>query len=56
MPGKNAAEHVQKAATLAVEKGGDGLTEERREIFYEGLELIAANLKSASRDGLDTKK
>lgn len=54
--GKNAAEHVQRAASLAVEKGGEGLNEERREIFYEGLELIAANLKSASRDGLDTKK
>ena len=47
-----AAEKVQKAAARAVEMGGSGLSEERREIFYEVLESIALNLKKVSQDGL----
>lgn len=54
--GKTAAEHVQSLAAKAVEAGGKGLTPERREIFYEALEHIAANLKSISEQGLDGGK
>ena len=53
--GKHAAEQVQGAAARAVEMGGDGLTDERREVFYSGLERIAANLKIVSENGLNKK-
>ena len=48
-----AAEKVQKAAVRAVEKGGNGLSEEQRENFYEVLENIASNLKQVSQSGLE---
>lgn len=51
--GKKAAEQVQKAAVKAVEMGGNGLTEQHRNLFYEGLELVAANLRTLSEQGLD---
>ena len=43
--GKSAAEQVQKAVISAVEMGGDGLSEENRDIFYNSLERISNNLK-----------
>ncbi len=46
--GRLAAEQVQKAASRAVEMGGDGLTDERRDIFYQVLEHIADNLQIAA--------
>ncbi len=53
--GKAAAEHVQALAAKAAEAGGKGLTSERREMFYEALEHIAANLKAVSEEGLEGK-
>lgn len=50
--GKQAAEHVQSRAALAVELAGAGMTQEEREIFYRCLEKIAVNLQAISRDGL----
>ena len=50
--GKSAAEHIERRATLAVESGGRGLGEERREVLYEGLELIVENLRSVCEQGL----
>lgn len=53
--GRKAAQQVQKAVVKAVEMGGDGLTEQHRELFYEGLEKVAANLKMLSEQGLYKK-
>ncbi len=50
--GKQAAEHVQCRAALAVELAGSGMTEDDREVFYRCLERIAANLQTLSKDGL----
>ena len=50
--GKQAAEHVQQRAALAVELAGSGMSEEEREIFYRCLELITSNLQTLSKDGL----
>lgn len=48
--GKQAAEYVCEKAVLAVELAG--LTEEKRKVFYEALQLIASNLKTITREGL----
>ena len=50
--GKMAAEHVCQRVSLAVELGGKELTDEKRAIFYEALELIASNLRTISKEGL----
>ena len=50
--GKQAAEHVQQKAALAVELAGSGMTDADREIFYRCLEQITANLQNLSREGL----
>ena len=50
--GRQAAEHVQQRAALAVELAGSGMTEEEREVFYRCLEQITANLQELSREGL----
>ena len=50
--GKTAAEHVRKRAKLAVEVAGKGISDEHREIFYNSLERITANLQAISREGL----
>ena len=50
--GRQAAEHVQQRAALAVELAGSGMTEEEREVFYRCLERITANLQELSREGL----
>ena len=51
--GRAAAEQVQQIAESAVGKGGKGLTDEQRQIFYEALERIAANLRQVTLNGLD---
>ena len=51
--GKEASSRVEQLAQMAVEQAGVGLTEERRAVFYETLELIAGNLMRISRDGLE---
>ena len=50
--GKQAAEHVQERAALAVELAGAGMTETERNIFYRCLEKITDNLQALSKDGL----
>lgn len=50
--GKEAAEHVQQRASLAVELAGKDLSEEKRAVFYEALESIALNLREISQEGL----
>lgn len=50
--GKEAAEHVQRSAALAVEVAGSGMTDQEREIFYRCLESITANLQRLSKEGL----
>lgn len=50
--GMEAAKHVRKRASLAVEYAGKDLTEKNREIFYEALELIASRLREISKEGL----
>ena len=51
--GREASARVEQLAQMAVEQAGVGLTEERRAVFYETLELIAGNLTRISRDGLE---
>ena len=50
--GKEAAEHVQRRAALAVELAGNGVSNEHRAIFYHTLERITANLQTLSKEGL----
>lgn len=50
--GREAMLQVQKRVDVAVENGGRGLSEEMREQFYRGLEIIAANLQEICREGL----
>ena len=50
--GKQAAEHVQRRAALAVELAGSGMTDADREVFYRCLEQITANLQMLSKEGL----
>ena len=50
--GKQAAEHVQQRAAVAVELAGSGMTDEEREVFYRCLERITANLQALSKEGL----
>lgn len=50
--GQEAAEHVRKRASLAVELAGTALTEENRAIFYESLESIVSNLRKLSKEGI----
>ena len=50
--GRQAAEHVQRRAALAVELAGSGMTDADREIFYRCLETITANLQTLSKEGL----
>ncbi|MBR5022265.1 MAG: hypothetical protein IKY18_03575, partial [Oscillospiraceae bacterium] len=50
--GKQAAEHVQQRAAVAVELAGSGMSEEEREVFYRCLELITSNLQTLSKEGL----
>ena len=50
--GKQAAEHVQRRAALAVELAGAGMTDTDREVFYRCLESITTNLQTLSKEGL----
>lgn len=50
--GKQAAEHVQQRAALAVELAGSGMTDSDREVFYRCLERITMNLQTLSKEGL----
>ena len=50
--GYSATTAIRERVKLAVEKGGEGLSEEQRENFYTALETISANLKQISKEGL----
>ena len=50
--GKEAAQHFQQRAAIAVELAGGGLSDEDRTIFYQSLEQITTKLQALSRDGL----
>ena len=50
--GYRATKAIRERVKLAVEKGGEGLSEEQRESFYAALEIISSNLKQISREGL----
>lgn len=50
--GRKIAEAINERARVAVAMGGKGLTEDERGILYRALEVIAANLQAASREGL----
>ncbi len=50
--GRETARILREKIKLAVEKGGEGLTEEQRESFYNALEVIGRNLKRISKEGL----
>ena len=54
--GRTAAINLCERASLAVTFGGEGLSDEKREIFYDALEIIAANLCNLCNDGLPDKK
>ena len=54
--GRQAAEHVQQRAAIAVELAGSGMTEEEREVFYRCLERITTNLQALSKEGLPQKE
>ena len=53
LQGKAAAEHVDVRAKLAVEKAGEGMTDEQRAIFYTVLDLIAGHLQTICEEGLE---
>ena len=50
--GAAAADHVCQRVNVAVELASKGLDDSRRKLFYDALELIAANLRRISEDGL----
>ena len=50
--GREVTYALRERIKLAVEKGGSGLTEEERDVFYNSLETISANLKEISKVGL----
>ena len=50
--GREVTRILREKVKLAVEKGGEGLSEEQRECFYNALSVIGANLKRMSKEGL----
>lgn len=50
--GRKIAESINEKVKLAVELGGNGLTDKQREIFYNALELISSNLETLSAKGI----
>lgn len=50
--GRQAALHICGRAAVAVEAAGKGMNNDQRKVFYETLELIAANLRELSEEGL----
>ena len=50
--GKALADEINEKARAAVEYASRGLSEEKRQVFYEALALITANLQGLSREGI----
>lgn len=44
--GRLAAEHLRERARVVIRQVGDGLTDENRAIFYESMDMIAANMRT----------
>ena len=53
--GETAAEQVEARAKLAVERAGEGMTDQQRAVFYEVLGLIAGHLQEICEDGLENE-
>ena len=53
--GEAAATCVQERAKLAVEKAGEGMSDQQRAVFYEVLGLIAGHLQAICEDGLESE-
>lgn len=51
--GQTAAAQVEERAKLAVEKAGDGMSDEQRAVFYAVLDLIAGHLQTICEEGLE---
>lgn len=50
--GRELAEHISVKAKNAVERASYGLSDEKRMVFYEALELITGNLQNICKDGI----
>lgn len=50
--GEKAAKLVQRRVCLAAEFAGKELTQEKRAVFYEALELIVTNLREMCKTGI----
>lgn len=50
--GREAADHVSRRASKAVEIAGRDLTDETRAIFYQALDSIVQNLKQLDEEGI----
>ena len=50
--GRKITHELRERIKLIVEKGGNGLNEEQREVFYNALATISENLKVISKEGL----
>ena len=50
--GREITHTLRERIKLIVEKGGAGLTENQREVFYNALATISENLKAISKEGL----
>ena len=51
--GRVAASQVQERARFAVEKAGEGMSDEQRAVLYQALSLIAGHLQSICATGLE---
>lgn len=51
--GKSAAGQVEERVKLAVEKAGDGMTDDQRAVLYEVLGMIASHLQTICEEGLE---
>lgn len=50
--GRKTTHILRERVKLAVEKGGEGLSEGQRDEFYNALSVIGGNLKRISKEGL----
>jgi len=54
--GRSAAQAISRRAQLAVEAAGAGLNDEQRAVFYQVLDIIAGNLHTICKNGLQEEK
>ncbi len=54
--GVKAARKVAQRARLAVENGGNGLSDENRKVFYETLDLIVRNMQALCEEGIPAEQ